>query len=373
MGYGVFRRRPDYEIRPRRVLPLAVAAVAVVGPTLFVRPQLPQPEEVRHEHYQRRQALPPRVAGGGPPAGPQQKRLHPVPPPEAFIVRPDYEVNRQLPRRIYFAPSVPDRLRLHPVPPPESFVVRPDYEVIFRQNQRRLAPTVAGGGPPAGPPPNLRLHPVPAAEVFRKPWDYWVRPRRLPGVVTAAVPSVAPILRAKPPLEQRAPEVRYNYQARRLRLPTVPTTAAVVGPVLRRPQLPLPGTFDVRPDYEINQLRRRLVPTIAGGGPPDVSAVLRAPRVPPMELFVQEWDYWRPTARGLIKPRLPGPPTGPVLVFFTTETFTVPTFSGATFTAPTLETQTFTAPAFTGATYTVPELETETFTVPVLDTETWNE
>ena len=43
----------------------------------------------------------------------------------------------------------------------------------------------------------------------------------------------------------------------------------------------------------------------------------------------------------------------PVLVFFTTEAFATPTFTGATFTAP----------AF----------DTETYTVPVFDTETWND
>lgn len=141
---GIFRRRHDYRIAKRLVL--GVAAVAAVGPTLFVRPRAQVTEQPSFQYYQRRKVLPPTLAGGGPPAGP------------------------------------PPNLRPKPLPTPKVF--RRPWDYIVRQ---RVIPfTLAGGGPPAGPPPNIRPKLLPAPEVFRRPWDYIVRHRFPAGPLVAS-------------------------------------------------------------------------------------------------------------------------------------------------------------------------------------------
>jgi len=319
---GVFRRRPDYA-RPRRLV-LAVAAAAVVGPTLFVRPSPPRSKEIRHQYYQRRQLLPPTLAGGGPPAGPppnlrpkrqpeprvlsrapdsanlfrlNQRRLSPTlagggppagPPPnlrpkrlpqaQALTRLPDYAVirrdnERRLPHVIFVAPLV-TQLEPHRVPQPRAFVRRTDYEVN-RLTRRLLPPTLAGGGPPAGPPPNLRAHRPPLPEAFRRLWDYRIR-RLLPPTV-ALVPTVTGVIAPKP--------------------------------------LPLPQQFRARTAYEALRLVRRQLPTRPFVAPPPIAIQLRSRILPPTEMFRRLWDYASSIRRRFV--RLPSGVVAPELIKLT--------------------------------------------------------
>jgi len=55
----------------------------------------------RWDYRRSRRRLPTIAQGVGPPAGPQVKRLHPVPKVEAFVVRPNYERRRLLSPQVF--------------------------------------------------------------------------------------------------------------------------------------------------------------------------------------------------------------------------------------------------------------------------------
>ena len=224
MGFGVFRRRPDYEKKFRSVFPT-------------------------------------RIAGGGPPTGPWQKHLHPV-PGSRFFVRPtdystlralaarklllvvgrsapvshfqrlrlpltgvfarprDYQVQRssirRLPPSAVAAAGVVQQHRLLPPHRPEAFTRDTDYEAN-RLIRRLLPPTLAGGGPPTGPWLK-HLHPLPAPSVFVRRHDYETNRtirRVFPSVPLVATPAIVP--RLKSPL-LREGEL-WRYQVRRFLLP----------------------------------------------------------------------------------------------------------------------------------------------------------
>ena len=102
MGFGVFRRRPDYESRARRVV--FTVGVAAALPTLLLRPHAPprSPEKPRFEYYQRQRLLP-TVATAAVPAGQTLRPKHQF--HYASFVRPwDY---RQFSARKLVKPRLP--------------------------------------------------------------------------------------------------------------------------------------------------------------------------------------------------------------------------------------------------------------------------